>query len=74
MGSFSLVWRQADAEGRDTWVVTSDGSAFYEAQGFDLLRVVTLGTDNPTYHGEPVKVNLVSVVVWQRTLSVAEGL
>ncbi|KAL1949064.1 hypothetical protein VTO73DRAFT_10870 [Trametes versicolor] len=52
------VTDMADAEGRDTWVVTSDGSAFYEAQGFDLLRVVTVGTDNPTYHGEPVKVHL----------------
>ncbi|OJT08122.1 hypothetical protein TRAPUB_977 [Trametes pubescens] len=51
-------YRLADAEGRDTWVTTSDGSAFYEAQGFEVLRVVTLGTDNPTYHGEPVKVHL----------------
>lgn len=54
---------QADAQGRSTFVVTSDAYRFYEAVGYKLVGERWLGVDNPRWKGEPVPVRVVSIVI-----------
>ncbi|KAL1944248.1 hypothetical protein VTO73DRAFT_3433 [Trametes versicolor] len=52
----NAVTDMADAEGRDTWVITVNASEFYEHLGFQIVREGVLGDDNPSWEGKPVPV------------------
>lgn len=51
---------QADAEGRDVWVITSDARPFYELQEFSVVRTAFIGANNPAWDRAPVVVSIVS--------------
>ncbi|OJT10214.1 hypothetical protein TRAPUB_13319 [Trametes pubescens] len=52
----NAVTDMADAEGRDTWVITVSASGFYEQLGFYIVREGVLGDDNPSWEGGPIPV------------------
>ncbi|OBZ76512.1 hypothetical protein A0H81_03767 [Grifola frondosa] len=48
----------ADAEGRATWLITSDAYKFYESVGFSVAAACTLGEDNPTWNKPPIVIRV----------------
>ncbi|RPD62150.1 hypothetical protein L227DRAFT_609997 [Lentinus tigrinus ALCF2SS1-6] len=49
-----IVTDMADAQGRETFVITADAYGFYETLGFKVVRQELLGVDNPKWQGAPV--------------------
>ncbi|EJF61313.1 hypothetical protein DICSQDRAFT_61087, partial [Dichomitus squalens LYAD-421 SS1] len=61
------VLRQSDADGRDTWLVTSDAYTFYQRLGFSVVGTTYIGSNNPAWDRDPVPMYVVSVTsVWSR--------
>ena len=56
---------QADAQGRATYLVSSNilNFEFYNSHGFETVGEVYLGDDNPGWHQEPITVQLVSSII-----------
>lgn len=61
MRTRSYTFCQADAQGRGTWLISSNyaNAAFYESHGFVPKREVVLGDKNPTWGRPPVVMLLV---------------
>ena len=57
---------QADAQGRATYLLTTDAYRFYETVGYKLVGEDWLGIDNPKWTGAPVPIRVVStnLFVW----------
>ncbi|KAI0089124.1 hypothetical protein BDY19DRAFT_125776 [Irpex rosettiformis] len=55
-----LVTDIADAEGRATWLGSSNvvNTGFYEYLGFRIVESITLGESDPTWNEDPIVVNL----------------
>ncbi|KAI0332747.1 hypothetical protein GY45DRAFT_442204 [Cubamyces sp. BRFM 1775] len=56
----NTVTAMADAEGRDTWLITADATPFYEKLGFVVVQEDSLGAENPTWGSKPVPICIVS--------------
>ena len=51
---------QADEQGRDIWLGTSDAAGFYERMGFKLVGETWIAKDNTDWDGPPVPIRMVS--------------
>ncbi|KAH9893210.1 hypothetical protein C8Q73DRAFT_696087 [Cubamyces lactineus] len=52
----NAVTAMADAEDRDTWLITADAIPFYERLGFVVVQEDTLGAENPAWSSKPVPI------------------
>ncbi|KAI0660885.1 hypothetical protein C8Q70DRAFT_912741 [Cubamyces menziesii] len=57
-----LAHEMSDAQGRAVFAVTTDAHEFYEKLGYTVVREDSIGGDNPSWHGPPIRIYVVSTV------------
>ncbi len=64
--SLNIFACQADAEGRDSWLASSNVAAntgFYNSLGYNTIAMFVVGEDNPTWKGSPIVVAIVRAFI-----------